>query len=220
MDVQKQLDELDAFLAQYALIMKARQATGVRQSVLVLSATSLLSLFILWQSGADPLANLIGFIYPLYASYKALRSPSKDDDTEWLVYWIAYGFFTLIEDFCEKFLDESNWGPIYYALKIVFLLWLMLPQTKGANKVFTHLILPFLNKYEGRIDQSIRSAISFGGQAYDEMKDDVKGGANKAYTGALFVQQAAKVISPDRSGLFSGETHPPPHSIQQNPSHN
>jgi len=87
----------------------------------------------------------------------------------------------------------------------------MLPQTRGANKVFDRIILPFLNRYESRIDQSIRSAISFGGQAYDEMKDDVKGSANKVYSGAVLVQQAGKLMAPG-SGFSNTPYHsgPPP----------
>lgn len=42
---------------------------------------------------------MIGFLFPAYYSFKAIESPNKEDDKQWLVYWVVYSFFTIIEAF-------------------------------------------------------------------------------------------------------------------------
>jgi receptor expression-enhancing protein 5/6 len=36
---------------------------------------------------------LIGFVFPMYASIKAIESPGTDDDTMWLTYWLVFAIF-------------------------------------------------------------------------------------------------------------------------------
>ena len=39
-------------------------------------------------SGPQVISVLVGFTYPAYQSFKAIESNNKDDDTQWLVYWV------------------------------------------------------------------------------------------------------------------------------------
>lgn len=50
---------------------------------------------------------------------KAIESPNKDDDTQWLTYWVVYGVFSIAEFFSDLFL---SWFPFYYMLKVQWLL--------------------------------------------------------------------------------------------------
>lgn len=45
------------------------------------------------------LTLLIGTIYPMYMSFKAIESEEKEDDTQWLIYWVIYSTFTIAEVF-------------------------------------------------------------------------------------------------------------------------
>lgn len=65
---------------------------------------------------------------------KAIESPNKDDDTQWLTYWVVYGIFSIAEFFSDIFL---SWFPFYYMMKVC---WLTLPPSLPATNL-TMLIL-------------------------------------------------------------------------------
>eukprot|EP00457_Paulinella_chromatophora_P010816 gb/GEZN01010932.1/.p1 GENE.gb/GEZN01010932.1/~~gb/GEZN01010932.1/.p1 ORF type:complete len:225 (-),score=36.99 gb/GEZN01010932.1/:399-1073(-) len=127
----------------------AKLPPPVKPAYVVFGAGALVVLIILIGVGANAFCNLVGFVYPVYCSFKALKSDSKEDDTQWLTYWIVYGFFNTFESITDLLLA---WIPFYYLLKIVFLVWLMAPQTMGATMVYKNLIEPQLAKYESKVD--------------------------------------------------------------------
>ena len=42
--------------------------------------------------------------------------------------------------------------PLYYEIKLVGLLWLMTPQTKGAQLLYETVITPFLTQHAAKFD--------------------------------------------------------------------
>ena len=48
-------------------------------------------------------------------SVKAIESVNKDDDTQWLTYWVVYSVFSLGEFFTDILL---SWIPLYWFLKV------------------------------------------------------------------------------------------------------
>jgi len=58
---------------------------------------------------------MIGFFYPAWASFKAIETKQKGDDTQWLIYWTVYAFFSILEAFIDFLL---YFVPFYYAFKL------------------------------------------------------------------------------------------------------
>lgn len=51
----------------------------------------------------------------LYFRCKAIDSVDKDDDTQWLTYWVVYAVFGILEYFTDILL---SWIPFYFLLKV------------------------------------------------------------------------------------------------------
>ncbi|XP_072965766.1 protein HVA22-like [Typha angustifolia] len=88
----------------------------------------------------------ITLIYPLYASVRTIESAAKDNDEQWLAYWILYTFLTLMEMVAGPIL---YWFPLWYPIKVVFAAWLVLPQFMGASFLYEKFVREQLKKIGG-----------------------------------------------------------------------
>lgn len=73
--------------------------------------------------------NLIVFIYPVYASFKALKSDDKEDDTQWLSYWVIYALLNVLESI--PMVVKAI--PYYALLRVIALVLCFLPQVQVGN---------------------------------------------------------------------------------------
>ncbi|XP_030932472.1 HVA22-like protein f [Quercus robur] len=97
----------------------------------------------------DSLAGpAVMLLYPLYASMRAIESPTSLDDQQWLTYWVLYSLITLFELSCWKVLA---WFPIWPYMKLVFGLWLVLPIFNGAAYIYMNLVRKYV-KIGGRVN--------------------------------------------------------------------
>ncbi|KAL7156689.1 hypothetical protein ABFS83_02G025400 [Erythranthe nasuta] len=94
----------------------------------------------------------VGIVLPVYSTFKAIESKDPDEQRKWLVYWAAYGTFSVAELFTDKFL---YWFPLYYHAKFAFLVWLQLPSVDGAEQLYKNHLKPFLRRHQARLDQIV-----------------------------------------------------------------
>ncbi|ORX98205.1 receptor expression enhancing protein 3 [Basidiobolus meristosporus CBS 931.73] len=93
-----------------------------------------------------------GLLYPAYASFKALEERRSEELLTWLMFWIVMGVFTAVEFVADIVVF---WFPFYYQLKMLFILWLILPQTQGSTYLYNTFIHPTLVRHETEIDGMI-----------------------------------------------------------------
>ncbi|XP_065367186.1 receptor expression-enhancing protein 2 isoform X3 [Calliphora vicina] len=96
-----------------------------------------------------------GTLYPAYASYKAVRTKNVKEYVKWMMYWIVYAFFTCTETFTDIFL---SWFPFYYEVKVIIVLWLLSPATKGSSTLYRKFVHPMLTRREQEIDEYLNQA--------------------------------------------------------------
>jgi len=101
-----------------------------------------------------PLTIVIGFLYPAFASFKALElgSPPWNEAKQWLTYWVVMGFFQLFEYLADRFLP---WFPMYHWWKLAFIAWLVSPKTMGARVIYLGYIQPYLSRHHEVIEQQV-----------------------------------------------------------------
>ncbi|XP_046809597.1 uncharacterized protein LOC111686151 isoform X2 [Lucilia cuprina] len=133
-----------------------------------------------------------GTLYPAYASYKAVRTKNVKEYVKWMMYWIVYAFFTCTETFTDIFL---SWFPFYYEVKVIIVLWLLSPATKGSSTLYRKFVHPMLTRREQEIDEYLNQAKERGYSAVLQlgskgvnyatnviMQTAIKGGGNLVQT--------------------------------------
>eukprot|EP01098_Paradermamoeba_levis_P005496 TRINITY_DN2314_c0_g1_i1.p1 TRINITY_DN2314_c0_g1~~TRINITY_DN2314_c0_g1_i1.p1 ORF type:complete len:177 (+),score=59.94 TRINITY_DN2314_c0_g1_i1:129-659(+) len=169
-DPKQVLARLDAELNKYPQLKQVEKAVGVPKAYLAIGVFAFLILSCLFNLGAKLLTNLIGFVFPAYSSFKALESPSKEDDTQWLTYWVSFSVFHIVEVFSDTLLF---WFPYYYVAKMALLLWLQYFQ--GASILYTKVLRPLLFKpNENKIDQKVAELSAEAQKKVQEIKDEVE----------------------------------------------
>lgn len=137
--------------------------TGVPKAYATLGAAAVFTTLVFFNIAAGFLTNLLGWGLPAYFSLRALESPGHDDDVQWLTYWIVYGGFTFAETFAKVIVawyvslrvkatqthtetdsrpPVAHRFPYYYVAKTLFILYLVLPSTRGAVVVYDKVFKP------------------------------------------------------------------------------
>ncbi|TVY62747.1 Receptor expression-enhancing protein [Lachnellula suecica] len=121
------------------------------------------------------LSSIPTFLFPVFASYKALKTSDPALLTPWLMYWVVLACALLAESWvgfilywCVYCVDSDIHGasadkfcfriPFYSWMRLGFLLYLILPQTQGAKVLYQKYVHPFLHENELAIDDFISSA--------------------------------------------------------------
>ncbi|KAL2162287.1 hypothetical protein VTH06DRAFT_7200 [Thermothelomyces fergusii] len=103
---------------------------------------------------AQLLSSVASFLFPLFASYKALKTSDPAQLTPWLMYWVVLSCALLVESWVYWLLF---WVPFYSYFRLFFLLYLVLPQTQGARFIYEEYLHPRIAEHETAIEEFIAS---------------------------------------------------------------
>jgi len=174
--VNTYLAKLDDAIQRYPTIngvfVDLEKRTQVKKVYLAAGVVSLLVLWLMFGFGAQLLCNGIGFVYPAYCSVKAIESKNKDDDVQWLMYWVVFAVFSIAEFFSDFLV---GWVPFYWLAKCLFLVWCMSPLN-GSTLIYQKLIVPFFYKNKGTID----NALNRGKAVFSNIADEAKAVAEES----------------------------------------
>lgn len=87
----------------------------VEKPYLVIAVISVPILGVIFLGAGQFLIDLVGFVYPVYASIKSIESKEKEDDTQWLTYWLIFGLFKIIEGVADSII---SFIPFYFIFKV------------------------------------------------------------------------------------------------------
>ncbi|ORX37915.1 TB2/DP1, HVA22 family-domain-containing protein [Kockovaella imperatae] len=116
-------------------------------------------------------SNVCCFLYPAYASYKALSmtpesSPEAMAQVEkWLMYWSVVGTWTAVEAAVGW---TFTWLPFYSVIKAVVFIYLSSPQSGGSSWIYRTQLAPFFRDHETDIDGFLTSLKGRAGTAVSE----------------------------------------------------
>uniref|UniRef100_A0A672GUR6 Receptor expression-enhancing protein n=1 Tax=Salarias fasciatus TaxID=181472 RepID=A0A672GUR6_SALFA len=122
---------------------------------------------------------LFGYLYPAYYSYKAIKTKNVKEYVRWMMYWIVFALYAVVETITDLTLA---WFPLYYELKIAFVIWLLSPYTRGASLIYRKCLHPLLSSREREIDEYIVQAKE---RSYETMVNFGKQGLSIAATAAV-----------------------------------
>jgi len=118
-------------------MQKIADRIKVEKAYVTVGILSFVVLMVYLIGGGEILLDAIGFVYPAYCSIKAIESNDKNDDTQWLSYWLVFGLFKVFESVADFMISSI---PFYFLIKVAFLVYLFLPQTQGAKVIYENVI--------------------------------------------------------------------------------
>lgn len=131
-DIPKSKDEIvdlgssfSDHLHRYPFLAKVEEYTKLKREHVIGALLGALFFVLLGGVFVKPIGifmtRLFGFVYPCYKSFKAIESEDKEDDTQWLMYWMVFACFALLEETALKSAEKI--APFFFVWKICFLLW-------------------------------------------------------------------------------------------------
>lgn len=129
-------------------------------------------------------------LFPIFASYKAIRTSDPAQLTPWLMYWTTLSLFLAGETLLHPIL---SWVPIYAWIRLGVHLYLVLPGKQGSVYLYQSYIHPFLEEHEREIDQFIS-------EGHDKARS----------AGLQYLKQGIEWIKVNMLGLPPKQPTPPP----------
>lgn len=131
--------------------------TGVNRFRILLVAVLIGSFYLIIGYGATLSSNMIGFVYPAYATLTLMdemRQPlttraavkdNKNITNKWFTYWLTFSVILIAE---QHFWFILRVMPFYHLIKTVFLIWCFAPlKRNGTVVVYANIIRPLFDDH-------------------------------------------------------------------------
>ncbi|KAI8896274.1 TB2/DP1, HVA22 family-domain-containing protein [Globomyces pollinis-pini] len=138
------IHEREVYITQLTLFKYINQYFRINPLVSAFIGTlvSFIAMFQLSRTKPLFLSQLLGIVYPIYASLTAVERPKPHDDERWLTYWSCFGLFVLLD---HKYQSIKQTTGVYFVPKAIILYWL---SQNGSLHVYRRLIRPLLLKFQ------------------------------------------------------------------------
>lgn len=91
---------------------------------------------------------LFAYFIPAFSSVKAVVRKDSEEYHQWSMYWLILNLYvTVLSPFLHLTLH-----PIF---QLIAVLWLSLPQYQGASVVYDRIVVPWVDRYEERVDDAV-----------------------------------------------------------------
>jgi len=117
----------------------ASEKVKVKKEFVAVAAIAIPFVLMISMGGTNFIIDLVAYLYPAYASVRAIETEGTDDDTLWLTYWLIFSLFKLFEGVADSLLQYI---PLYTVAKCTFLVWCFHPSFKGAQICYDAVIKP------------------------------------------------------------------------------
>lgn len=194
---------LDAQLGEIPQVRMIAAMLHIPPLAVAATVGSSLVAFCLWGFCGQLVSTFLGMLLPAYESFKCVEAFSNIADPTnsevyskaasmqfWLIYWIVVALFASCEYLLSWILFRL---PFYQPAKLVALLWLWLPQSRGANYMYHWAVAPIVRRNRRHIDFALD-------ESHKHLKQTVGGavtsmGVNGLALGAGGVAQLSRTVS-------------------------
>jgi len=150
---QTYLDPLSDHFKDVPVVKTIAEKLNVPTSYVAIGSVLVVFLMVFLGLGSGLIVNLVGILYPAYMSFKAIESEDPEDDKQWLTYWAVFAIYS----FADHFIDILFfWVPFYHTIKLIVLIYMFWPKTRGALVVYDMIIRPYFKMYEEKIESSLK----------------------------------------------------------------
>jgi len=120
--------------------------TRLRREQIVGIFVSLLAIYMAIGTLPQLVFYFIGVLWPICASVRTIQT-DREALSKWLTYWTGFGTFFIAD---SLFLEPIFSGfALYWLSKVIFVLYLVLPQTNGSEEFFDKVVSPLVVRIDG-----------------------------------------------------------------------
>mmetsp|Transcript_35375 Transcript_35375/g.74691 ORF Transcript_35375/g.74691 Transcript_35375/m.74691 type:complete len:394 (-) Transcript_35375:799-1980(-) len=105
--------------------------------------------------------SLVGAVYPIYRSTKAVCTPDENDDKEWLQFWIVGGVIFVLTAWVNDKMETDRAETVWLGGLLFVFFWLYYPLTCGSLLFYEHITEPYLGPRLKPMQRQMNNAVVY-----------------------------------------------------------